>query len=328
MNYNNITFIDLFCGIGGFHKGLNDLKCVFACDINKECRIIYENNYNIKPKEDIYEINNNDIPNHYILCAGFPCQPFSSAGKKKGLDDERSNVYNKLINIIEEKQPNIIILENVKNLMIINKGFIFEKIKKDLTNINYNVSYSILNVANFGLPQNRERLFIIGINKNFQNRYFDFNNLNLIKNNIMLKDIIDLNNHSYIDKNKYIIIEKKYIKQQKSGLIFCGYIKGNIRNGVPQNTEHLSRVHKQPNRIYHINGTNPTLSSSETSGRYYIYDGIGVRKLTVKECYKIMGFDNFEIHNNKNICYNQIGNSVCPYIINNIKKELIYQKFI
>lgn len=81
------TFIDLFCGIGGFHKGFNDFQCVFSCDINKDCRETYYNNYGIIPKGDIFDINNKDIPDHNILCAGFPCQPFSSAGKKKGLND-------------------------------------------------------------------------------------------------------------------------------------------------------------------------------------------------------------------------------------------------
>ena len=117
--------------------------------------------------------------------------------------------------------------------------------------------------------------------------------------------------------------------KQKSGLIFCGYIKGNIRtNGALPNTEHLSRVHKQPNRIYHIDGVNPTLSSSESSGRYYIYDNNCVRTLTLNECYSIMGFDNFKMNSKKNICYNQIGNSVCPVIIKYIKDELIRQQFI
>ena len=328
-NDNQYTFIDLFCGIGGFHKGLEDLSCVLACDINKECRYTYEENYKIKPKGDIFDIKIEEIPNHNILCAGFPCQPFSSAGKKDGFADERSKVYEKLISIIEYKQPNIIILENVKNLTIIENGTIFEKIINDLNKINYNVSFSILNVANFGLAQNRERLFIVGINKNFQNKYFCFNQLNLFKNNISLKDIIDTSNKDYIDSSKYILLKNEQITLQKSGLMFCGYIKGNIRtNGALPNTEHLSRVHKQPNRIYHINGVNPTLSSSESSGRYYIYDGIGVRTLTINECYKIMGFDNFKLHEKKNCCYNQIGNSVCPVIIKNIKNELIKQQFI
>ena len=329
MPENKCKFIDLFCGIGGFHKGFIDLNCAFACDINEQCRKTYYDNYKIKPNGDIFSVNTLDIPEHNILCAGFPCQPFSSAGKQQGLEDERSKVYDKLIEIINVKQPNIIILENVKNLTIIDDGSVFKKIQEDLSNINYNVSYSILNVSDFGLPQNRERIFIVGINKLYQDRYLNFEYLNSIKLNKTLKDVINLSNNNYIDKDKYIIIEDKHIVKQKSGLIFCGYIKGNIRtNGALPNTEHLSRVHKQPNRIYHIDGVNPTLSSSESSGRYYIYDNIGVRTLTLDECYLIMGFDNFKMNIKKNICYNQIGNSVCPVIIKYIKDELIKQQFI
>jgi len=97
---------------------------------------------------------------------------------------------------------------------------------------------------------------------------------------------------------------------------------------VLPNTEHLSRVHKQPNRIYHINGVHPTLSSSETSGRYYIYDGTGVRKLLLSECYKIMGFKNFKVNLKKSRAYHQIGNSVSPVIISEIKNQIIKQKLI
>lgn len=325
-----IKFIDLFCGIGGFHKGLCDFHCNFACDINDECRKIYKENYNMYPYDDIFKINSIDIPNHDILCAGFPCQPFSSAGKIKGLNDERSKVYQKLLEIIKYKQPNIIILENVKNLLFIDNGNIFKKIMIDLSLLNYNTSYSILNVANFGLPQNRERIFIIGININFQNRYFKFDKLNSIKIFKPLKEFLNNSINNYIDKDKYILLEKnQIINKQKSGLIFCGYLKAKIRNkGVLPDTEHLSRVHKQPNRIYHIDGVNPTLSAGETSGRYFIYDNIGVRKLTLQECYEIMGFENFKMSNKKNVCYHQIGNSVCPIIIKNIKDELINQNFI
>jgi len=327
LNINKSKFIDLFCGIGGFHKGFIDFECVFACDINEQCRKTYYDNYGIKPSGDIFSVI--DIPQHNILCAGFPCQPFSSAGKQQGLEDERSKVYDKLIEIIKIKQPNIIILENVKNLTIINDGSVFKKIQEDLTNLNYNITYSILNVSDFGLPQNRERIFIIGINKFYKNRQFNFEYLKSVKINKSLKDVIDLSNNNYIDKNKYIILEDKHIVKQKSGLIFCGYIKGNVRtNGALPNTEHLSRVHKQPNRIYNIDGVNPTLSSSESSGRYYIYDNKGVRTLTLNECYLIMGFDNFNMNVKKNVCYNQIGNSVCPVIIKYIKDELIQQELI
>ena len=330
-----ITFIDLFCGIGGFHKGLSNYYCVMACDINKFCIDIYEKNYKIKPYGDIFNLKEKNIPDHDIICAGFPCQPFSSAGKKLGMNDDRSKVYDKLLSIIKYKKPKIFLLENVKNLTIIDNGEVIKKIISDLTNLGYNVSYSILNTYNFGLPQNRERLFIIGTNNDFfPKKIFSFDKLNQNKDNISLKKFLKINSNNnykdeYINNNDYIIIDKKYQIRQKSGLVFCGYIKGNIRKtGVLPNTLHLSRVHKQPNRIYHIDGVNPTLSSSESSGRYYIYDNIGVRKLSIIECYDIMGFNNFIMHTNKIISYKQIGNSVSPVIITYIRNELIRQNFL
>ena len=143
--------------------------------------------------------------------------------------------------------------------------------------------------------------------------------MNMRKN---LKNIIYFINKEYLEENKYVLLNSDKLKTQKSGLIFCGYLKGNLRkNGALPNTEHLSRVHKQPNRIYHINGVNPTLSSSEGSGRYYIYDEIGVRKLTIDECFKIMGFpENYILHNKSNVNYSQIGNAVSPVLIENIYK--------
>ena len=327
---NKLKFIDLCSGIGGFHFGLKKHKCVLACDINKWCRESYETNFNIKCKEDIFDLNVNELCNFDILCAGFPCQPFSSAGLKKGMKDDRSKVYDKILNIILEKQPKIVLLENVKNLLIINKGEVIKEIISDLEKLNYNVSFGLLNTANFGLAQNRERVYIICTNKNIYDISFDFNNLKNMNIRKNLKDIIDFNNKEYIEEDKYVLIESNKLNTQKSGLIFCGYLKGNLRkNGALPDTEHLSRVHKQPNRIYHINGVNPTLSSSEGSGRYYIYDGTGVRKLSVKECFKIMGFpDNYIFHNKNNINYCQIGNAVSPVIINYIYNELSSQKFI
>ena len=323
------TFIDLCCGIGGFHKGLRKGKCVLACDINKECREIYAKNYKISPLSNIFDIKNKNIPDHNILCAGFPCQPFSSAGKQNGMDDIRFNVYYKILSIIKKKKPNIIMLENVKNIITINEGKVIRKIIKDLNDLHYNISYSTLNTSSFGLAQNRERVFIIGIYKKYKNKTFNFQQLKSINNKKILKDICDLSNKNYIERNKYVLLQDEKIKIQPSGLIFCGYIKGNIRiAGVKPNTEHLSRVHKQPNRIYHINGVHPTLSSSESSGRYYIYDGIGVRKLSVQECYKIMGFKKFICHEKSTICYKQAGNAVSPKIIKYIRKELIKQDII
>ena len=333
-NYKDDTkelkFIDLCSGIGGFHFGLKKHNCVLSCDINKLCRESYEKNFNIKCEKNIFDLNEKKMPDFDILCAGFPCQPFSSAGLKKGMEDKRSKVYDKILKIISEKNPRIIILENVKNLLVINKGEVIKKIVSDLEKLNYNVSFSVLNTSNFGLAQNRERIFIICTNKTLYDLSFDFTKLKDINIRQNLKDIIDFSNKEYLEKDKYILLDDDKLKTQKSGLIFCGYLKGNIRKtGVLPNTEHLSRVHKQPNRIYHINGVNPTLSSSEVNGRYHIYDGIGVRRLSVKECFKIMGFpENYIFHSKTNANYCQIGNAVSPVIIENIYKELCNQNFI
>ena len=327
---NKLKFIDLCSGIGGFHFGLKNITCVLACDINKWCRESYETNFNIKCKKDIFELNVNKLCDFDILCAGFPCQPFSSAGLKKGLTDDRSKVYDKILNIISKKQPRIVLLENVKNLLVINNGYIIKKIISDFEKINYNVSFSLLNTSNFGLAQNRERVYFVCTNKDKYDISFNFNNLEQMNIRKNLKDIINFNDKKYIENNKYVLLENDKIKIQKSGLLFCGYLKGNLRkNGALPNTEHLSRVHKQPNRIYHIDGVNPTLSSSESSGRYYIYDGTGVRRLNVQECFKIMGFPNdYIFHDKTNVNYCQIGNAVSPVLIENIYKELCSQNFI
>lgn len=331
LSTNKLKFIDLCSGIGGFHFGLQKHNCVLACDINKYCRESYKTNFKIECKNNIFELDSNELCDFDILCAGFPCQPFSAAGLKKGLKDDRSKVYDKLIDIIANKRPGIILLENVKNLLSMNGGEVIKKIVSDLQQLNYNVSFSVLNTANFGLAQNRERVYIVCTNKSlYRDHAFEFANLERMFMKQPLKDVIDSSNNDYLDKNKYELLESSKLQTQKSGLIFCGYLKGNLRqNGTLPNTEHLSRVHKQPNRIYHINGVTPTLSSSESSGRYYIYDGIGVRKLTVRECFKVMGFpENYVLHKKTNVNYSQIGNAVSPVVIRNIHTELCNQGFI
>ena len=133
----------------------------------------------------------------------------------------------------------------------------------------------------------------------------------------------------FLKKDEYTIIDKSLWKNQISGLIFCGYRNKDIRKkGVRPNTEHLSRVHKQPNRIYHIDGTHPTIPSQETSGRFWIYDDNEVRKLTINECFKLMGFPKtFKRVSTNGKLYNQIGNSVSIPMIESVGKEIINQYF-
>jgi DNA (cytosine-5)-methyltransferase 1 len=159
-------FIDLFAGIGGFHIALEKLgfECVFASEIRESLANLYELNFGIKPNRDITKIAVEDIPEHDILCAGFPCQPFSKAGSLKGLDDERNgSLFDKIVDILDYHKPKYFILENVRNLEGHNKGETWKYIKHRLEKeINYSIDNHIFSPHHFGIPQHRERFFIVG----------------------------------------------------------------------------------------------------------------------------------------------------------------------
>jgi DNA (cytosine-5)-methyltransferase 1 len=168
------TYIDLFAGIGGFHLALKKagMECVFASEIDKYARETYINNHHINENifnDDIRKISPFEIPDHDILCAGFPCQPFSQAGQKKGFKDgsnsERGNLFFCIADILAEKRPKAFILENVKHLLNHDNGKTFEIIKNTLENLNYIVHYKIIKASDFGKPQHRPRIYIIGFNK-------------------------------------------------------------------------------------------------------------------------------------------------------------------
>lgn len=317
-------FIDLFAGLGGFRIALENLgcKCVFSSEINKHACEIYKKNFNENPFCDITTLNPKNIPDFDILCAGFPCQAFSVAGKQKGFEDTRGTLFFDLCRIIEYKKPSFLILENVKNLTTHNNKNTFKTIEETLDNIGYNISYKILNAKDFGVAQSRERIIIVGIKKSLNVKFeFKAPKFQLVK----LKDFI-FNKELIVDKEKYTILDSNIQIEQKSGLIFCGYFNKNTRNGVKANQLHLSRTHKQNNRIYHINGIHPTLSSQETSGRYYIYDNKNVFKLSLEDCFYLMGFpDSYIKIGAKSNLYNRIGNSVCIPMIQHTAKTLFEQ---
>ena len=161
----SFRFIDLFCGIGGFHQALKNIngECVFACDIDKNCREIYEVNYGIKPQSDITKINIDEIPPFDVLCGGFPCQPFSKAGFQKGFDDDRGNLFFSICNIIKRHNPKYVLLENVRNLSSHDDGNTWKVIYENLDKLGYYTYKTpiILNVLHFNVPQNRERVIIM-----------------------------------------------------------------------------------------------------------------------------------------------------------------------
>src|ERR1700677_2881041 len=162
-----LTFADFFCGIGGFHaaaKELGHLECVFACDIDEDCRTTYAHNFKLKPESDIRRIAVENIPAHDILCAGFPCQPFSIIGDRGGFADARGTLFFDLARILEAKRPQAFVLENVKQLVSHNKGKTLQRILEILRNFYSFVDFRVLNALHFGLPQKRERVLIVGFN--------------------------------------------------------------------------------------------------------------------------------------------------------------------
>ena len=165
-NKNSFTFIDLFAGIGGFHQAMTKLggKCLFASELQPELQELYYKNFNVKCTGDINAVDiDNEIKPHDLLCAGFPCQPFSKAGKRQGFRDEkdRGNLFWKILEILEKKQPEYLLLENVQNLQTHDNGNTWRVIEENLSNL-YDVKCEILSPHNFGIPQHRNRIYIVG----------------------------------------------------------------------------------------------------------------------------------------------------------------------
>lgn len=313
------SFIDLFAGIGGFRIALqeNKGKCVFSCEYNFQAQRSYESNFGEIPFGDITKLDINTVPKHDVLAAGFPCQPFSISGKMKGFNDERGTLIYNVFKIIEERSPKVVFLENVKHLIHHDGGNTLRQILTHLEKLDYKVSWDLLNASDFGVPQNRERVIIVG----HKTKRFDFSKIKK-KPKVTLKEFLDKKANFEYMNTPYTILDNFTI--QDSGLIFIGYRNATIRKaGVRPGTDHLSRVHKQPNRIYSTKGLHPALPSQESAGRFWIYDKGKVRKLTIDECYRIMGFpDKFKKIEIVGELYKQIGNSVCVPMIKEIARQI------
>jgi DNA (cytosine-5)-methyltransferase 1 len=202
----NINFIDLCCGIGGFRVALENFEknntkykfnCVLSADIKDDALKTYNLNFNENNnKLNIFEID--EIPSFDLLCAGFPCQPFSSAGNKKGFDDNRGGIIFKIIDMCKKNKPKYVILENVSNLITLEDGKPLKRICDEFKNLNYFVSYKKLNSSNFGVPQSRERVFIVCSLE----KHIDMENIKYVEPLNILNSIIDSNaKYSDIDLN-------------------------------------------------------------------------------------------------------------------------------
>ncbi len=326
MTKNIVKFIDLFAGIGGFHYAFHDVggECVFASEIDDQARKTYQANFqNISPNlfqdglfgiqdlfnKDITEIDAKDIPDHDILCGGFPCQPFSIAGYRKGFDDKgRGDLIFNIIDIIKTKKPRVVFLENVKNLYSHDKGQTYKYIKELIEKEGYFVKEKILNTAEYGnLPQNRERLYILG----FKNKQ-DFDKFDFPNPTKLTKKLSDILETEGID-DYYYYNDKPLFEKIKNDVI-------------KENTAYQwRRVYTRENK----SGVCPTLTANMGTGGHnvpIIKDKKGVRKLMPVECIRLQGFpENFIFPNsvNRSHQYKQAGNAVSVPVIEAIAKNIL-----
>lgn len=308
------NFIDLFCGIGGFHLALSSLgaTCVFASEINEAACDVYEKNFGIRPSGDIKKIRCKDIPSHDILCAGFPCQPFSISGNKQGFNDPNGKLFFEIVRIARFHKPKIILLENVRNLESHDEGKTLKTIKDKLNGLGYKTFSKVLNSTYFGVPQARKRIYIIAFKNDLKIKSFSFPEGNMDKDNLKcVADILeDKDNSQYKVDRKNIIdssIEETVEKCDK--LLRIGKIG----------------LGRQGERIYSIKGQATTLSSQGgglggKTGMYLI--GGDVRRLSPRECARLMGFpDEFKLADSEFECYTQFGNSVVVNVLQEILKK-------
>jgi DNA (cytosine-5)-methyltransferase 1 len=316
---NNYKFIDLFAGIGGFHYALSSMgaQCVFSSEWDVHASETYSKNFNLIPKGDITNISAEEIPSHDILCGGFPCQAFSIAGKQKGFDDIRGTLFFDIARIVEYHKPKILFLENVKNLSQHDEGRTLKTILTTLANLGYKTHYKVLNASNFGLPQNRERVYIVSFRNDIKSDNFKFPTPPNIP--ICLLDVLEENpqNAKVISRDD-IQIYKEYIPQQTL------FNEITLLNKPIQ----IGKVNKggQGERIYHPLGHSITLSAygggvGSKTGLYLVNGKI--RKLSPRECARVQGFpDDFIINKSDSQAYKQFGNSVSIDVLQYILLEI------
>jgi len=306
-----MKFIDLFSGIGGIKIAFSNagFECVFSNDFDKNAKITYDFNFSDKMLlGDIQKISTAEIPSFDILCGGFPCQPFSIAGYRKGFDDEegRGNLFFDIIRILKAKKPQAIFLENVKNLKTHDKGNTLSVIYNKLEKLGYKVTDKVLNTMEYGnIPQNRERIYIVGfLNQGVFNK-FEFPNKTPLTKTIL----------NCLEKNE---VEDKYYYNNKP---IYEKIKDDIikKDTVYQWRRKYVRENKK--------GVCPTLTANMGTGGHnvpIVLDSKGIRKLTPRECANFQGFPkNYKLPNIANShLYKQIGNSVSIPVVQRIAENI------
>jgi len=299
----SFKFIDLFAGIGGMRMALEDNggTCVFSSEWDKDARKTYEANFFDIPDGDITKIEPREIPNHDVLSAGFPCQPFSSIGQRAGFKHKtQGTLFYDVLRIINAKRPKSILLENVKGLTTHDKGNTFRVIRESLIEAGYEIYFRILDAADYGVPQTRKRIYIVGFDKSQFRKKPDFFWPEGMANFVGVGKFIEKNieNHG-ISKH----LQKSYIYKHDDGR--PQVVSG--KSDFPVKTL-VSTYHK----IQRLTGT-------------FVSDGsTGLRLLTANECKAIMGFPNaFKIPVSRTQMYRQLGNSVALPVVRAIAREIL-----
>lgn len=300
------SLIDLFAGIGGIRLGFDQtgkVQTVFSSEIDKFAIKTYKANFNDTPHGDITEIDAETIPDHDILVGGFPCQAFSQAGLKKGFEDTRGTLFFHIARILKEKQPQAFLLENVKNLRSHDKGNTLNTIMKTLDEIGYNAQYKVLKARDFGVPQNRERVYIVGFRKDINAT--DFKYPAPLDIQTKLGNILEPN----VDE-KYTISDKLW-----------------------QGHQRRKAEHKAAGKGFGYTLFNADSPYTNTISARYYKDGSEIlieqenknpRRLTPREAARLQGFpDDFTITVSDSQAYKQFGNSVAVPVIHSIAEKMV-----
>lgn len=311
------TFIDLFAGLGGFRLALESLGalCVYSSEWDKDARTVYSVNFGSIPAGDITKENETKIPDHDILCAGFPCQAFSISGKRRGFEDSRGTLFFDIARIVKAKRPKVVFMENVKNFVSHDRGRTLDVVKGTMEDLGYDFNWKILDATDYGVPQKRLRIYMVCFRKDLGIRGFQFPEPFPLKRHV--EDILVKDE---LVKDLYITRADTYYNAAKDNR----YSSNPIRLGI---------VNKggQGERIYSTKGTAITLSAygggifSKTGG--YLING-KVRKLHPVECARLMGFpDSYSLNAGSSCLYRLLGNSVVvdvlQYITVQIAKKLM-----
>jgi DNA (cytosine-5)-methyltransferase 1 len=300
---HSFTFIDLFAGIGGIRIPFNELggKCVFSSEWDKYSQLTYEANHGEKPHGDITLIPPKDIPKHDLLLAGFPCQAFSQAGRKQGFLDTRGTLFFYVANILNHHRPAAVLLENVKRFRTHDKGNTLRIVTEIMEELGYTFSTQVLSAKDFGVPQNRERIYMVGL---YKGQKFEFPKPPKIPTKV--GDILEKGK----DMAKYTLSDELW--------------KGHLR----RKKEHLEKGNGFGYQLFTAGST----YASTLSARYY-KDGSEIlieqkgknpRKITPREAAGLMGFpDTFKIVVSDTQAYRQFGNSVCVPVIRAIAQQLV-----